>query len=69
MKEVLLQDLPPEHPLRNRPLAEIGAWYLVRNGTVWREAKATFGISKVTYNQLGEVWTKWDKWKATNLGP
>jgi hypothetical protein len=60
-----LNDLPPDHQLRNTPLIEIGAFYLCNNAKVWREVFPAFGIAKCTYNQLGEVWTRWDRWKAT----
>jgi hypothetical protein len=60
-----LSQLPIEHPLRNTPLVDIGAHYKYRDGKVWQEIKATYGIAKVTYNQLGEAWTKYDIWKAT----
>jgi hypothetical protein len=62
---IYLNDLPQEHPLRNAPLIKIGAFYLARGSKVWREIFPAFGISKFTYNELGEVWTKWDLWKAT----
>jgi hypothetical protein len=60
-----LKDLPPEHPLRSAPLITIGAFYLPLGAKVWREVFPAFGIANKTFNELGEVWTKWDKWKAT----
>jgi hypothetical protein len=62
---IYLNDLPPEHSLRNAPLIKIGAFYLACGSKVWREVFPAFGIAKCTYNELGDVWTKWDKWKAT----
>jgi len=63
--EVFLDDLPPYHPLRSAPLITIGAFYLPRGAKVWREVFPAFGIAKKSYNDLSEVWTKWDQWKAT----
>lgn len=58
--------LPVEHPLRNRPLVDIGAWYqLTPKGAMWHEVKPAFGIARRTYNELGEVWTNHHVWKAT----
>lgn len=62
---VNLKDLPSEHPLRNTPLIGIGAFYLARGAKVWREVFPAFGIANKTFNELGEVWIKWDTWKAT----
>jgi hypothetical protein len=64
---IYLNDFPQEHPLRNAPLIKIGAFYLARGSKVWREVFPAFGIAKFTYNELGEVWTKWDRWKATKI--
>lgn len=66
LPEVYLQELPADHPLRNRPLIEIGAYYqLTTKGAMWAEIKPTFGIANCTFNQLGEVWIKHHIWKAT----
>lgn len=62
-----LADLPYDHPLRNTPLIEIGAFYLIRDAKVWREVFPAFGIAKKTFNELGEVWVTWDRWKATKI--
>jgi hypothetical protein len=66
---IYLNDLPPEHPLRNTPLIAIGAFYLPLGAKVWREVFPAFGIAKCTFNELGEVWTKWDRWKVTSPYP
>jgi len=63
--EIELNNLPPEHSLRNKPLITIGAFYQANGAKVWREVFPAFGIANKTFNELGEVWTKWDKWKAT----
>jgi len=62
-----LNDLPPEHPLRNTPLITIGAFYQVNGAKVWREVFPAFGIANKTFNELGEVWVTWDRWKATKI--
>jgi hypothetical protein len=63
---IYLNDLPLEHPLRNTPLIAIGAFYLPLGAKVWREVFPAFGIANKNFNELGEVWTKWDRWKATS---
>ena len=60
-----IDQLPYDHPLRNKPLIEIGAFYRNRDVKMWREVFPAFGIAKKTFNELGDVWTKWDVWKAT----
>jgi hypothetical protein len=62
---MILNDLPYEHELRNKPLIEIGAKYQIRDSKVLAEVTPPYGIAKKTYNQLGDVWTKWDIWHAT----
>ena len=62
---VLLNELPSEHPLRNTPLIEIGAEYQIKDSKVWAKVTPPYGLAKKTFNQLGDVWTKHDKWKAT----
>jgi len=51
----LLNDLPPDHPDRNRSL--LGARYRWQLGKTWREVKPGFGIAQSTYNDLGPAWT------------
>jgi hypothetical protein len=67
--DIDLKTLPPSHPLRNTPLAEIGAHYRPKDSVAWRAVFPTFGIAKKTFNQLSEVWTKNDDWKATKEAP
>jgi hypothetical protein len=64
-----LEQLPYEHPLRNTPLIEIGAFYRNRDVKMWREVFPAFGIAKKTFNELGDVWKTWDVWKATKQQP
>ena len=63
---MLLAELPIEHPLRNIPLIEIGAEYQIRDSKVWAKVTLPYGIAKKTYNQLGAVWTTWDKWRVND---
>jgi len=63
--EVDLKTLPKEHHLRNTPLIHIGAKYLPQDSTLWQPIRTSYGIALKTYNNLGEVWTLWDKWVAT----
>lgn len=60
-----LGDLPEDHPNRNWPLAELGAEYRLVGTKAWCAVTPAFGISKVTYNKLGLVWTKDHQWRAT----
>lgn len=62
-----LGSLPENHPLRNIPLIDIGAFYKKKDVNMWREVFPSFNIAKKTYNELSAVWTTWDVWKATKL--
>lgn len=63
--EKFLHELDDDHPNRNVSLLEIGAIYKGIKEKTWREVLPSFGISKNTYNQLGETWTDNIEWKAT----
>ena len=63
---VILNDLPHDHPLRNTPLIELGAEYQIKDSKVWAKVTPPYGIAKKTFNQLGKVWTTWDKWRVEN---
>ena len=52
-----LKSLDPSHPLRNRPLGEIGAEYEVSG--VWRRY-----VGDRSFNNLAE-WIQWYAWRAT----
>lgn len=63
-----LATLPEDHPLRNKPLIEIGAYYRYRGGIapgIWKEVKPAYGIANKCFNDLGPAWTAHDQWKAT----
>jgi hypothetical protein len=66
MAELILSDLREDHPMRNKPLSEIGAEYQYKPNpnSPWRKAADQGGIKNATYNQLGETWTKWDLWRV-----
>lgn len=66
---VLLADLPPAHPLRNSPVADIHAQYRhvsdrAKGEKGWHDVKPTFHIAKAVYNALGPAWTDFDDWRA-----
>jgi len=54
-REVILNDLPVNHPLRNTPLLN---FYHRNKGTkAWKQIGGNYGIRRATYNQLSkEVW-------------
>ncbi len=54
---IILNELPAEHELRNRPLGEIGAEYLAGQPPTWRSI-AKFRIARNTFNELGPAWTE-----------
>ena len=51
---MILNELDSTHELRNIPLA--GCFYLWKHSKVWMEIKPSFGISKKTFNNLGQSW-------------
>lgn len=61
---VLLPELAPNDPLRNRSLAEIGAEYRHKAGKTWRRVLPTYRIARCTFNQLGPAWTENDVWRV-----
>lgn len=62
----LLAYLPIEHPLRNKPLIDIGAEYqMLTKGQMWHQVKPAYGIAQCTYNQLGPVWINNHVWRST----
>jgi hypothetical protein len=61
-----LKTLDKDHPLRNAPLVEIGAYYLPKDSKIWVEVRPAYGIANSTFNQLAEVWLH-DEWKATKF--
>jgi hypothetical protein len=64
---VTLADLPPEHPLRNTPLAEIGAeyqWVNTKTPNQWHRVTKSFTIAKNTFNDLAANWTGSYRWRV-----
>jgi len=53
----ILNDLPPEHILRNTPLHSINTVYRWKQSKAWLPIGEKFGIAKKTFNELSEVWT------------
>jgi len=63
---MILNDLPINHELRNKPLIEIGAEYQIKDSKMWNKVMPAFGIAKKTFNDLAPVWTTWDIWRVAN---
>ena len=49
-----LRLLPPSHPMRNAPLADISAETMMPPAG-WRTITAKWGIARNTFNELGPV--------------
>ena len=65
MNWVSLPALPIDHPLRNRPLAEIGARYSNKHGLgTWTTVKRSFGIARTAFNDLSSTWRDNNLWQA-----
>jgi len=56
----ILNDLPPNHELRNTTLHSISTVYRWKHSTVWLPIGEKFGIAKKTFNELSAVWTEND---------
>jgi hypothetical protein len=54
-QRVILDDLPAEHALRNRPLRDIHAEHESGKPPSWKPV-VNWRIGGATYNQLGEAW-------------
>ncbi len=50
-----LLSIPPEHPLRNTPLASLRAETRMPPGG-WRTIEPNWGIANNTLNELGKIW-------------
>lgn len=56
MHEIILNNLPEQHELRNIPL--LGKFHRQKGTKAWKEIGGNYGIRNVTFNQLNkEVWT------------
>lgn len=63
----MLSALPFDHPLRNTPLAKIGAsyqWVNTKLPEEWHRVRPSFTIAKNTFNELGATWTESYRWRA-----
>ncbi len=58
-----LAELPAEHALRNRPLAEIGAECRNVQTSVWRPING-WAVGKCSYNSLRGPWLECNEWRA-----
>lgn len=62
---ISLPTLPISHPLRNKPLAEIGAQYSnVHGAGKWTTVTRAFGIAYSTFNDLAGTWQENNLWRA-----
>lgn len=62
-----LSELPEDHPLRNSPLAAIGAEYRCTNGgSRWIAIREAMGIGRVSYNQLRGTWIENNEWRVVD---
>lgn len=52
--EIKLNELPIEHPLRNKPL--VGMFYYSKGSLAKNEVRSSFGIAKKCYNDLTGAW-------------
>lgn len=59
-REVKLNDLEREHPLRNQPL--LGAQYCTRGKKTRKNIEQHWKLAKVTFNDLAEFWYEKDDW-------
>lgn len=60
-----LNDLPQEHPDRNRPL--VGAFYRWQHfKKTWKEIMPAFRIAQCTFNDLAPCWTDNDRFTFEN---
>lgn len=57
MKEIVLNNLPYNHPFRTKPLA--GMYSRNEGSKMWIEITPAYGIAKATFNQLDlRSWAK-----------
>lgn len=55
MTETILNNLPPDHPLRNTKLQ--GMFHRNKGTKAWKEINGNYGIRNATFNQLSKpVW-------------
>lgn len=57
MDEIILNDLPADHILRNTKLE--GMYHRQKGSKYWKLINSNYGIKNVTFNQLNaDVWIK-----------
>lgn len=59
----LLHELSEDHQLRTTPLREIGGQCRNLQSRTWRDV-SSWRIGRNTYNDLGEVWTSLNEFRA-----
>jgi|GEM_PF-6499192 len=59
-----LHELPVDHPLRCKPLAEIGAEVRNLHSTQWRKVEPRWGIARNRYNDLRGPWIEHNEFRA-----
>lgn len=59
---ISLNELPEEHPLRNTKLCDLDVFYRGPSTRAWQQVLPSYNISKVTYNELGDVWKENQEW-------
>ena len=57
-----LNELPVEHPYRNTKLRDLDVYYRGPSSKAWQQVLPSYNISKVTYNELGDVWKENQEW-------
>ena len=61
---VILNKLPEDHPLRNKPLIELKAEYQSKDSALWYEVRPAFKIANRSFNQLASAWVQYDIWRV-----
>ena len=62
--KVLLGNLPVDHPLRNAPLASIGAETKWLHGKQWKPVERHWKIAMKCFNDLSDAWTGSWEWQV-----
>lgn len=60
---IILNDLEPDHPLRNVPLRSLDAQSKPHLARAWRRV-ADWKIGGCTFNQLGPAWTRFGQFRS-----
>ena len=63
-----LGELPEDHPMRNAPLASIGAEYKHCLKSEWTVIEP-HGLGTYTFNEVDGAWLRFNKFRAPNKEP